>query len=50
MSYLHYIIRQGEAKVRVLELASVFHHLPSVGPKQLCDLSQLGCTQEVGTS
>ena len=29
---------------------SVFHHLPSVGPKQLCALAHLGCTRKVGTS
>ena len=28
-SYVKYIIRQGEAKLRILELTSVFHHLPS---------------------
>ena len=26
------------------------HHLPSVGPKQLCALAHLGCTREAGTS
>ena len=49
-SYVQYIIRQGEAKLRILELTSVFHHLPSVGPKQLCALAHLGCTREAGTS
>ena len=43
-SYVHYIIRQGEAKLHILELTSVFHHLPSVSPKQLCALAHLGCT------
>ena len=27
----------------------MFHHLPSVGPKQLCALAHLGCTCEAGT-
>ena len=35
-SYEQYIISKGEAEVHVLELTSVFHHLPSVSPKQLC--------------
>ena len=26
------------------------HHLPRVGPKQLCALAHLGCTSEAGTS
>ena len=46
----HYNIRREEAKIRILKLASVFHHLPSVGPKQLCALAHLGCTREAGTS
>ena len=50
LSYIQYIIRQGEAELRILELMSVFHLLPSVGPKQLCALVHLGCTPEVGTS
>ena len=28
----------------------MFHHFPSVGPKQLCVLAHLGCTREAGTS
>ena len=43
LSYVQYIIWQGEAKLRILELTSVFHPLPSVGPKQLCALAHLGC-------
>ena len=43
-SYAQYIIRQGEAELQILELTSVFHHLPSVGPKQLCDRANLGST------
>ena len=40
----------GKAKSRhVSKLTSVFHHLPSVGPKQLCALAYLGCTCEAGT-
>ena len=50
LSYVHYIIRQGKAELRILELTSVFHHLPSVGPNQLCVLAHLGCTQEAGAS
>ena len=49
-SYIHYDIRREEAKRRILKPASVFHYLPSVGPKQLCALAHLGCTREVGTS
>ena len=49
-SYIHYNIRREGAKLRILKLASVFHHLPSVGPKQLCALAHLGCTREAGTS
>ena len=48
--YIHFDIRREEAKLRILKLASVFHHLPSVGPKQLCALAHLGCTREAGTS
>ena len=47
-SYVQYIIGQGEAELRILELASVFHHVPSVGPKQLC--AHLGYICEAGTS
>ena len=49
-SYIHYDIKREEAKLRILKLASAFHHLPSVGPKQLCALAHLGCTREAGTS
>ena len=48
-SCVQYIIRQSEAKLRIFELTLVFHHLPSVGPKQLCALAHLGCTREAGT-
>ena len=48
--YVKYIIRQGKAKLRLLELTSVFHHLPSVGYKQLWALAHLGCTREAYTS
>ena len=44
---------QGKAEVRVLNFKttwSEFHHLPRVGPKQLCALAHLGCTREAGTS
>ena len=50
LSYIHYDIRREEAKRRILKLASVFYHLLSVGPKQLCALAHLGCTHEAGTS
>ena len=50
LSYVHYIIRQGKVDLRILELTLVFHHLPSVGPKQLCALAHLGSTRAVGTS
>ena len=45
--------RRGEAEVRILNFKttwSEFHHLPRVGPKQLCALAHLGCTREAGTS
>ena len=31
---------------RILQFNPVFHHLPSVGPKQLCALVHLGCTPQ----
>ena len=49
LSYVQYIIMQGEAELRILELTSVFHHLPNVGPKQLCALAHLECTRKEGT-
>ena len=49
-SYIHYDIRREEVKQSILKLASVFHHLPSVGPKQLCALAHLGCTHEADNS
>ena len=49
-SYVQYIIRQGEAELRILEHTSVFHHLPSVGPKQFFALAHLGCTREADSS
>ena len=36
--------------VRISKLTPVFHHLPSVGPKQFCVLAHLGRTHEVGNS
>ena len=41
-SYVQYIIRQGKAKLRILKLTSVFHHLPCVNPKQLCASAFVG--------
>ena len=40
-SYVHYIIRQGEAELVILELSSVFHHLPIVNPKQAVPAKQV---------
>ena len=37
----------GEAKLRILKLTLVFHHLPRLGPKQLCALAHLRCTYKV---
>ena len=45
-SYVHYIIRQGKAELLISEITSVFYHLPSVIPKQLCALALLGCTRK----
>ena len=45
-SYTHYNIRREEAKLLVLKLASVFYHLPSVGPKQLYAFAHLGRARE----
>ena len=39
---------RDEAELRILKLTSVFHHLPSVGPKQLCTLVPLECIRKVG--
>ena len=41
---------KGKAKLCMLKLTSKFHHLPRVGPKQLCALAHLGYTREAGTS
>ena len=49
-SHVKYIIRQGEARLCILELTSEYCHLSSVGLKQLCALAHLGCTWEAGTS
>ena len=50
LSYVYYVIKWSEAKLRTSKLTSVFHHLPSVGPKQLCVLAHLEYTREVGSS
>ena len=47
--YVHFTI-SSEAKPRLWKLNSVFHHLPSASPKQLCVLEHLECTREVGAS
>ena len=44
-SYVQYIIRQGKAELCILELTQVFHHFPSIGPKQLCALAPLEYTR-----
>ena len=49
-SYVLYIIMQGKAELRILELFSVFYHLSSVGPKQLCAFAHLGRTRNASTS
>ena len=49
LSYIHFIIRRGEAELRRLELTSVFYQLPSVSFKQLYLLAHLGFTREAGT-
>ena len=46
--YVQYIIMQGEAELRILELNSVFHHFPSIGPKHLCSLAHLVFTCKAG--
>ena len=35
---------------KLLFRTSEFHHLPRVGPKQLCASAHLGCTRAAGTS
>ena len=50
LSYIHYDIRREEAKQGILKLASMFHHLSSIGPKQLCASAQLECTRKADTS
>ena len=45
--------KRGEAELRILNFKttwSEFHHLPRVGPKQLCALTHLGRARAVGTS
>ena len=42
LSYVNYNIRQGEAKLHLLKLTSVYHHLPRVSPKQLCASAHSG--------
>ena len=48
-SYIHYIISQGEAKLRISKPTLVFHHLTYVIPRQLYVLAHLGCTHEACT-
>ena len=42
--------RQSPAAYIRTDFSEVFHHLSSVGPKQFCELAQLGCAREVDTS
>ena len=49
-SYAHYVIAQGEVKLGILKLTSMFHHLLRISPKHLCVLASLGCTCKVGIS
>ena len=45
--------KRGKAELRILDFKTIwseFHHLPIVGPKQLCALAHLGCTRAAGTS
>ena len=49
-SYIRCIVRQGKAKQRSSKLTSLFHHLTSVSPKQLCALAHIGCPSKAGTS
>ena len=48
LSYIYYVIRRGKAELCILELTSVFHHLPIVGPGQLCVLAHLRMYQRSG--
>ena len=41
-------VMRGEAELHLYILKK--HHLPRVGPKQLCVLAHLGCTRAAGTS
>ena len=50
LSYAYYIFRYAETKLCLLKLISPFHHLPHVGPKQLCVSAPLGCTCKRGYS
>ena len=52
-SWAKYITILGEAKpscLHISKLNSVFHHLPSFGPKQLCAWAHLGYNHKAGTS
>ena len=40
----------SEAKLNYVYTTLKKHHLPRVGPKQLCALAHLGCTRAAGTS
>ena len=45
---------KGEKNIQsnavVLGSTLEFHHLPRIGPKQLCALANLGCAREASTS
>ena len=40
----------SEVKLNYIYTTLKKHHLPRVGPKQLCALAHLGCTRAAGTS
>ena len=46
LSYIYEDVMRGEAKLCLSMLTPVFHHLPRIGPKQLCVSSQLGYVLE----
>ena len=42
LSYVYYSSLQGESKLHKSKLISVFHHLHSLSPEQLCALAHQG--------
>ena len=47
---MYFNIGQGKAKLRILKLTTVLHHLSGVITKQLCALAHLGYTRKAGIS